>query len=157
MMNVNATIIGQVITFAIFIWFVMKFVWPPLIKMMEERKAAIADGLAAAEKGHRDAELADIKAKETLTEAKAKAAQILEQAEKRANQVVEASKQKAHDEGARLIEMAQGEIEQQVIAARAELMQEVSALAISGAEKILNAEVDKATNARLVDEMMKEA
>jgi len=156
MMNLNATLFGEILIFCVFIWFVMKFVWPPLVTMMEERKKQIADGLAAAEKGHRDAELAQVKAKETINEAKAKAAKILEQADQRAHSVVEASQVKAREEGERLIAMAQGEIEQQTIAAREQLMQDVSDLAMKGASKILNAEVNKETSARLVDEMIKE-
>jgi F-type H+-transporting ATPase subunit b len=156
MMNLNATLFGEILIFCVFIWFVMKFVWPPLVTMMEERKKTIADGLAAAEKGHRDAELAQVKAKETINEAKAKAAKILEQAEQRAHSVVEASQVRAREEGERLVEMAQGDIQQQTIAARDQLIKEVSGLAMQGASKILNAEVNKETSARLVDEMIKE-
>lgn len=156
MMNLNATLIGEIFIFCVFIGFVMLFVWPPLVTMMEERKQMIADGLAAAEKGNRDAELAEIKAKETINEAKTKAAKILEQAEQRAHAVIEASQVKAREEGQRLIDMAQVDIEQQVNAARDSLIQEVTGLAMQGASRILNAEVNEQTSARLVDEMIKE-
>ena len=156
MMNLNATLFGEILIFCVFIWFVMKFIWPPLIKVMEERKQTIADGLAAAEKGNRDAELAQVKAKETINEAKTKAAKILEKAEQRAHAVVEASQGKAREEGERLIGMAQTDIQQQMVAARESLIQEVTGLAMQGASKILNAEVNEKTSARLVDEMIKE-
>ena len=156
MMNLNATLLGEILIFCVFIWFVMKFIWPPLVTMMEERKQQIADGLAAAEKGHRDAELAQIQAKEAINDAKAKAAKIVEQAELRAHSVIDASQVKAREEGQRLIEMAQGEIQQQVVAARESLLQEVTGLAMQGAQKILNAEVNKENSAHLVDEIIKE-
>ena len=155
-MDLNATLLGEILIFCVFIWFVMKFVWPPLVSIMEARKKAIADGLAAAEKGHRDAELAKLQAQETINDAKTKAAKIVEQAEHRAQSVVDASTVRAREEGARLVEIAQGEIEQQVIAAREMLLAQVSQLAIQGASKILNTQVNRETSARLVDEMIKE-
>ncbi|MDF1653865.1 MAG: F0F1 ATP synthase subunit B [Coxiellaceae bacterium] len=155
-MNINATLIGQVITFAIFIWFVMKFVWPPVVNMMEERRKKIADGLAAAEKGHRELELAHIKAQEQMVEAKAAAAKVIEQANQRASYIIEESKDKARDEGKRLLNLAQAEIEQERNMARETLLKEVSTLAVAGAEKILGQRVDQEQNARLVDEMIGE-
>ena len=155
-MDLNATLLGEILIFCVFIWFVMKFVWPPLVTIMEERKKVIADGLAAAEKGHRDAELAQKQANETINDAKTKAAKILEQAEVRASSVVEASQVRAREEGARLVAMAQGDIEQQVIAAREKLLAQVSELASRGASKILNTQINQETNTRLVDEMIKE-
>ncbi|MDF1761341.1 MAG: F0F1 ATP synthase subunit B [Coxiellaceae bacterium] len=155
-MNINATLIGQVITFAIFIWFVMKFVWPPVVNMMEERRKKIADGLAAAEKGHRELELAHIKVQEQMAEAKAQAAKVIEQANQRASYIIEESKDKARDEGKRLLNLAQAEIEQERNMARETLLKEVSTLAVAGAEKILGQRVDQEQNARLVDEMIGE-
>ncbi|MDF1795347.1 MAG: F0F1 ATP synthase subunit B [Coxiellaceae bacterium] len=155
-MNINATLIGQVITFAIFIWFVMKFVWPPVVNMMEERRKKIADGLAAAEKGHRELELAHIKAQEQMVEAKAAAAKVIEQANQRAGYIIEESKEKARDEGKRLLNLAQAEIEQERNMARETLLKEVSTLAVAGAEKILGQRVDQEQNTRLVDDMIGE-
>jgi F-type H+-transporting ATPase subunit b len=155
-MDLNATLLGEILIFCVFIWFVMKFVWPPLVTIMEARKKIIADGLASAEKGLRDGELAQLQANETIRDAKMKAAKILEQAEVRAGAVMEASQARAREEGERLVGMAQGEIEQQVIAAREKLLAEVSELAMKGASKILNSQITHETNARLVDEMIKE-
>lgn len=155
-MNLNATLIGQIITFAIFIWFVMKYVWPPVVNMMEERRKKIADGLAAAEKGHRELELAHIKAQEQMLEAKAQAAKVIEQANQRASHIVEDAKDKAREEGDRLLALAQAEIEQERNVARETLLKEVSTLAVAGAEKILGDQLDQQHNSRLVDEMIGE-
>ncbi len=155
-MNLNATLIGQIITFALFIWFVMKYVWPPVVNMMEERRKKIADGLAAAEKGHRELELAQIKVHEQMAEAKATAAKVIEQANQRATYIIEEAKDKARDEGARLLSLATAEIEQERNMARETLLKEVSTLAVAGAEKILGQQVDQKQNARLVDEMIGE-
>lgn len=155
-MNLNATLIGQIITFAIFIWFVMKYVWPPVVNMMEERRKKIADGLAAAEKGHRELELAHIKAQEEMRDAKATAARVIEQANQRASHIVEDAKTKAREEGDRLLALAQAEIEQERNVARESLLKEVSTLAVAGAEKILGQQVDQQQNTRLVDEMIGE-
>jgi F-type H+-transporting ATPase subunit b len=155
-MDLNATLFGQIITFAVFIWFVMKFCWPPLVNIMEERKQKIADGLAAAEKGHRELELAAIKAEEQMIEAKAQAAKIVEQASVRAARMVEDAKQVARDEGERLIHLAETEVEQLQHAARESLLREVSTLAVAGAERILKKEVDTEQGSRLVDELIGE-
>lgn len=155
-MDINITLLGELITFAIFIWFTMKFVWPPMTKMMEERRQKIADGLAAAEQGQNELELAQHKSKEMLLEAKAQAAQIIEQANQRANHIVEEAKGKARQEGQRLIELANGEIEQQYISAKEELLQKISSLAVAGAERILQHEVDKSSNDALVKELVDE-
>lgn len=155
-MNLNATLIGQVITFAIFIWFVMKYVWPPVVNMMEERRKKIADGLAASEKGHRELELASVKAEEAMREAKMQAAQVIEQANQRASFIIEEAKGKAREEGERLLTLAQSEIQQERHVARETLLKEVSGLAVAGAEKILGLQIDQQHNARLVDEMIGE-
>ncbi len=155
-MDINATLFGQMITFILFIWFTMKFVWPPLMRVMEERRKKIADGLAAAEQGQRDLELAQIKVKEQLTEVKTEAAHIIEQANKRAGHIIEEAKGQARVEGERLLQLTQGEIEQAYHSAKESLMQQVSTLAIAGAEKILQRKVDKKTNDRLVDQLVDE-
>lgn len=155
-MNLNATLIGQAITFAIFIWFVMKFVWPPVVQTMEERRKKIADGLAAAEKGHRELELAQLKVEEELRDAKAQAAKVIEQANQRASFIVDEAKTKAREEGDRLLVLAQSEIQQERNVARESLLKEVSTLAIAGAEKILGHQIDQQQSNRLVDEMIGE-
>lgn len=155
-MDINVTLFGQIITFSVFVWFTMKFVWPPLMRAMEERRKKIADGLAAAEQGKKELELAQIKVKEQLTEAKTEAARIIEQANQRAHHIVEESKQKARIEGDRLIKLAKDEIEQEYNTTKEQLMEHVSDLAVAGAEIILRREVDKKSNDRLVDELVSE-
>lgn len=145
-MNLNLTLLGEMLTFAIFVWFTMRFVWPPLMHAMEERRAKIAAGLAAAEKGKRDLELAAHKVTELLTEAKAQAAQLIEQANHRANSIIEEGKAKARLEGERLLTIAKNDIEREAHAAREQLMKEISSLVIAGSEKILQHEVSNSLN-----------
>ena|SRR3989338_8752268 len=156
MMEINATLLGQIITFAVFIWFTMKFVWPPLMKAMEERRQKIADGLAAADKARHDLELADLKAKNELQEAKNYAAQIIEQANHRANRIIEEAKEQARSEGDRMLEMAQEEIQRQYQQTRGELLHQISELAVLGAEKIVRRSIDKASNEALINELIDE-
>jgi len=151
--NINITLFGQMATFAVFVWFCMKFVWPALTHALEERKNKIADGLEAADRAMRDLDLAQDKASEQLKEAKQEAAALLEQANKRANQIVEEAKDQARVEGDRLKAAAQAEIEQQINRAREELRGKVATLAIAGAEKILEASIDTNTNRELVDKL----
>lgn len=153
-MNINLTLFGEMITFAIFVWFTMRFVWPPLTAALEERREKIAAGLAAAEKSKRDLELAAHKVTEILTEAKAQAAQMIEQANQRANHIVEEAKARARAEGDRLIQIAKNDIDREVNSARETLMNQVSSLVISGAEKVLQHEVNKSANDKLIAEMM---
>ena len=152
-MDLNLTLLGQMITFAIFIWFTMKYVWPPLMNIMEERRKKIADGLAAGEQGERELEKARIKVKEQLLQAKTEAATILERANQRAAHIIEEAKAKAREEGERLLEIAQSEIEQEYNTAKEQLMKTVSKIAVAGAERILEREVDKASNDRLIKEL----
>ncbi len=155
-MDINATLIIQMLVFVVFIWVTMRFIWPPLMKALDTRRKTIADGLAAAEQGKKELELAEIKAKEQLTEAKTQAAHLIEQANQRANHIVEEAKAKARQEGEHLLSLAKGEIEQEYNAAKAKLMKQVASIAVAGAEKILQREVDKASNDRLVDELVSE-
>ena len=147
-MNINMTLFGQMAAFAVFVWFCMKFVWPALTHALEERKNKIADGLDM-----RDLELAQGKATEQLKEAKQEAAALIEQANKRANQIVEEAKDKARAEGERLKATAQAEIEQEANRVREELRAKVAALALAGAEKILEASIDENANRELVDKL----
>jgi len=151
--NINMTLFGQMASFAVFVWFCMKFVWPALTHALEERKNKIADGLDAADRAMRDLELAQGKATEQLKEAKQEAAALIEQANKRANQIVEEAKDKARAEGERLKATAQAEIEQEANRVREELRAKVAALALAGAEKILEASIDENANRELVDKL----
>jgi F-type H+-transporting ATPase subunit b len=153
-MDLNFTLIGQAITFGLFVWFTMKFVWPPITKAMQERQQMIADGLAAAEQGKRDLELAQHKSTEVINEAKAGAAVILEQANQRANSTIEESKQRARDEGERLMKMAEDDVEQQFTAARIKLMAEISDLTLTSTKKVLASAVNADINKDLVDQLV---
>jgi len=153
-MNINLTLIGQSITFIFFVMFVMKFVWPPLVAALEERKKMIADGLAAAEKGKHDGELAKQKVLDTLKDAKAQAQDIINLAEKRASEIVEESKETARAEGDRIIAAANAELEQEVNRAREQLRGQVVSLAVSGASKVLKREIDEKANEDLLKDLV---
>lgn len=155
-MSINATLFGQMITFAVFIWFTMKFVWPHLTKAMEQRRQKIADGLADAEKARNTLELADIKAKEIQGDAKNQAAHIIEQANTRANHIIEDAKNKAREEGERMLALAKTEVSQEYSIAREALLKEVAGFAVLGAEKVLQANVDLASNEKMIDDMLRE-
>jgi len=150
-MNINLTLIAQLVAFAVFVWFTMKFVWPPIVKALEERKAKIADGLAAAERGHHEQQLAQQRATEKLHDAKRQAAEILAKAERRANEIVEEAKDNARGEGERLLTAAQAEIEQEANKTREALRARVAELAVLGAEKILRKEIDIDAHRDIVD------
>ena len=149
-MNINATLLGQTIMFILFVWFCMKFVWPPITQALSERKKQIADGLAAGERGKNELELASKRATESLRETKQKAAEIIAQAEKRASQIVEEAKGTAKDESNRILVGAKAEVEQEVFRAKETLRQHVADLAVAGAAKILRREVDAKTHAHLL-------
>lgn len=152
-MNINATMLGQMIAFAFFVWFCMKYVWPPLTAALAERQKRIAEGLEAADKASRDLEQAQEKVAEQLKEAKAQAANIIDQANKRATQIVEEAKEQGREEGQRMIAGAQAEIEQEVNRAKEQLRAQVARIAISGAEKILEASIDEAAHAKLTEKL----
>ena len=152
-MNINLTLFGQMVTFAIFVWFCMKFVWPVIITAMEERQQKIADGLDAADRDMRDLEAAQDKATDQMKEAKQEAAGIVDQANKRGNQIVEEAKQQAITEGDRLKVAAEAEIEQEINRAKEELRASVAGLALAGAEKVLEASIDDKANRALVDNL----
>lgn len=145
-MNFNATLIGQLVTFAIFVWFTMKFVWPMLLKQMEERESRIADGLAAAEQGQKDFAEAQEKSSAEINKGKEQAATIIAQGQKRHDEIVEEAKEDARAESDRIKENALAEIEQEKEKARQELRNQVAALAIAGAEQILMKEVDQSVH-----------
>ena len=155
-MNFNATFIGQLIAFAVFVVFCMKYVWPPMLKILEEREKEIADGLNAASEGRRELEEANARKEEILGEAKKEAADLVGQANQRANQLVEEAKISAQEEAEKIKVSAQNDIEQSAKRAREELRSEVATLAVAGAEKILNSEIDEKKNSELIDELTKE-
>lgn len=141
-MNINLTLLAQAVSFAILIWFTVKFVWPPLLNAVETRQKQIADGLAAGERGRHELELAAKRASQDLHVAKEKASAIIAQAEKRAAEIIEEAKSNAKVEGDRILTGAKAEIDQEVNRAKEGLRQQVAQLAIAGAEKILRREID---------------
>lgn len=155
-MNLTATLIGQTVAFFIFAWITMRYVWPPIMKALEERKDRIADGLAAAERGVREQELAQEKATEVLHEAKQQASDIVSQAQKRAGEILDEAKENARTEGERLIASANADIEQEANRAREHLREQLGVLVISGVEKILEKEVDAAAHKAIVDKLAAE-
>ena len=153
-MNINATLIGQSIAFFVFVWFVMKYVWPPLVAALDERKKTIADGLAAAERGMKEQELAEEAAEKHIKEAKNQAAEIVTQAQKRASEIVEEAKDNAKEEAGRVKAAAEAEIEQEVNRAKEQLRQQVASIAMAGAAKVLKREVDEKAHSEIVDDMI---
>jgi F-type H+-transporting ATPase subunit b len=154
--NINLTLIGQLVTFVLFVMFCMKNVWPYIMAAMEERAEKIADGLAAADRASHDLELAKDKAVERLKEAKEQAASIIDAANRRGSQIVDEAKDQARLEGERLKEAAQGDIDQEVNRAKEHLRGQVASLALAGAEKILVAEVDAQRHGELLDTLAAE-
>ncbi|MCP4993321.1 MAG: F0F1 ATP synthase subunit B [Gammaproteobacteria bacterium] len=155
-MNINLTLIGQLISFAIFVWFTMKYVWTPIMGALETRRKEIADGLAAAERGQHEQELAKERVVEVLQEAKSQAAEIVVQARKRATEIVDEAKDGARTEGDRILTAAQAEIEQETNRAREHLREKVAVLAIAGAEKILRKEINADGHKEIVDNLAQE-
>lgn len=142
-MNINLTLIGQAISFTIFVWFCMKYVWPPILRALQERETQIADGLAAAEKGQETLVQAEQRHGELIEEGKQQVVDMIAQASKRGDDMVEEAKNDARLEGDRLLSAARAEIEQESTQARENLIKEVAALALAAAEQILMREVDK--------------
>ena len=155
-MNINLTLVLQMISFAAFVWFCMKFVWPPIVAALAERKTKIAEGLAAAERGHQEQQLGQQRAKELMVEAKKHAAEIVSQAQKRAAEIVEEAKESARVEGERLVTAAKAEIDQEANRAREALREKVAELALAAATKILNKEIDASAHKALVDSFAKQ-
>lgn len=155
-MNINLTMIGQAIAFFLFVVFCMKYVWPPVMEALKERQKKIADGLDAADRASRDLDLAQEKAKQELREAKLQAAELIEQANKRSAQIVDEAKEQAREEGERLIVAAKAEIEQESNRAREALRAEVAAIAVAGAEKILQTSIDSNAHSDLLNKLAAE-
>jgi F-type H+-transporting ATPase subunit b len=155
-MNFNATLIGQMIAFAVFVWFTMKFVWTPMTKALDERKNKIAEGLAAAERGQHEQELAQERARERLHEAKQQVNEIIAQAQKRSNEILEEARVAAREEGERLKAAAHAEIEMETNRAREQLRKEIAALVIAGTEQILKREVNAEAHAKVMEDLIEE-
>lgn len=152
-MNINLTLLGQAISFGIFVWFCVKFVWPPLISALEERASTIADGLAAGEKGQEKLMNAEKEVEKLLTEAKDNAQTFIMSAQKRADEIVEIAKADAREEAEKIKINAVSEIEQEKNAAREELRREIAVLVLNGAETILMKEVDANAHQSYLDEL----
>ena len=155
-MDFNLTLIGQVVAMIAFVWFTMNYVWPHLDSAITERQEKIAEGLAAADKGEHDLELAKKNAAETMREAKEKASELLDQAKKRHSEIVDSAKDDARTEADKIKAGAEAEIAQEVSRAREELRKQVSVLAIAGAEKILERSIDQAVANDIVEKLVGE-
>lgn len=155
-MNINATLIAQIIVFAGLVWFTMKYVWPPIAKALDERADKIAEGLAAAERGKSDFEQAEKKVAELLTEGRNQVAEMVANAEKRAAQIVEDAKNQANSEAARIAAQAKADVEQETNRAREVLREQVALLAVKGAESILRREVNEAQHAQMLSALKQE-
>ena len=155
-MSFNLTLIAQAVAFALFIWFTIKFVWPPLLRAIERRQKTIADGLAAGEQGRRSLEVSKRQSDEALAEARERAAEVLAQAEKRAAQMVDEARTAAKEEGSREKAAAKAEIDQERTRAREQLRGQVSSLVVAGAEKILRREVDAKAHAQLLEDIKRQ-
>jgi len=149
--NINATLLGQAISFALFVWFCMKYVWPPLMKAIEERQKKIADGLQAAERAAKDLDLAQANASDQLKEAKRTATEIIEQANKRKSQILDEAREEAQAERQKILAQAEAELEAERNRARDDLRKQVATLAVAGAEKILERSIDKDAQKDILD------
>ena len=155
-MNINLTLIAQAVSFAILIWFTVKFVWPPLLTAIETRQKEIADGLAAGERGRDELEQAAKRSTDVVNEARQRASEIIAQAEKRAATLIEEAKGSAKVEGDRIVASAKAEVEQEVNRAKEGLRSQVATLAIAGAEKILRKEIDAKAHEDILNAIAKE-
>jgi len=155
-MHINVTLIIQMLVFITFVWFTMKFVWPPLSKALEERQAKIADGLASADRGRRELELAQQRVTADLKQAKSHAQEIIEKANVRAAQLIEEAKEDAKQEALRQMKLAQDQLAQEVNHAKNSLRTQLATLVVAGAEKILKQEINSDTNKGLLDKLIEE-
>ncbi|MDR2244259.1 MAG: F0F1 ATP synthase subunit B [Burkholderiales bacterium] len=155
-MNINATLIAQTITFALLVWFCMKIIWPPVIRALDARKQRIADGLADAERGKHSLELAAKRSADVLREAKEKASEIIAQGEKLKGEMLDQAKIHAQEEAERIMIAARAEVGQEVSRAREMLRHQVADLAVAGATKILQREVDAKAHAELLAALKQE-
>ncbi len=155
-MNINATLILQSIAMMIFVWFCMKFIWPPLLSAMDERREKIADGLAASDRAEKELEAAKVKADQQITEARDKAGEIIDQANQRHSQILDQAKDDATSERQRQVTAAEADIAQAANQAREELRASVASLAVLGAAKVIEKEIDADTHRELLDKLIAE-
>ena len=155
-MNLNATLFAQLIVFGILVWFTMRFVWPPIVKALDERAEKVAEGLAAAERGKSDFEQAEKRVAEILAEGRTQVTEMVANAEKRAAQIVEEAKEQAVGEAARIMAQAKADVAQEANRAREALREQVAALAVKGAESILRSEVDASRHAQMLANLKQE-
>jgi F-type H+-transporting ATPase subunit b len=155
-MNINITLVSQMIAFAVFVYFCMRYVWPPIVKALDERTSKIAEGLAAAERGQQEQELGEQRALELMKEAKTNASDIVGQAQKRYNDILDEAKRDAQAEAERIQTAAHAEIEQEINRAREELRERMATLAVAAAEKILQKEIDANAHKAIVDSFAKQ-
>ena len=155
-MNINATLIAQLIVFGILVWFTMKFIWPPVIKVLDERANRIAEGLAAAERGKSDFEQAEKRVAAMLAEGRQQVAEMVANADKRAAEIVEEAKQQASEEAAKMLAQARADVAQEANRARETLRHQVGILAVKGAEQILRREIDANVHSELLGALKQE-
>ncbi len=155
-MNINATLIGELIAFLVFVLFCMKYVWPPIIGAIETRQQKIADGLAASDRAEQDLRLAQEKAKQQLVDAKAQASAVIDQAKKREAQIIEEAAVKAQAEREKILAQAKAEVDAERIRAKEDLRKQVAALAVAGAERILQRSIDEGAHRDILEKLVAE-
>ena len=155
-MNFNFTLIDQLLAFILFVWFCIRYVWPPMLQILEEREKEVADGLEAASRGKKELEDANAQREAIVDEAKKEAADLVSQAGQRANQMIEDAKSQAQEEAERIKTSAKADLDQAAKKAREEIRSEVATLVVAGAEKILGSEIDQEKNAEIIEEISKE-
>lgn len=155
-MNLNATLLAQIVVFVILWWFTMKFVWPPITKALDDRAKLVASGLAAADKAKLELAGANKRVEEQLAQSRNETAKLLSDAEKRAQAIVDEAKRRAEEEGAKIVAAAKAEADQQAIQAREVLREQVAVLAVKGAEQILKREVNAGVHADLLSRLKTE-
>lgn len=155
-MNINATLIGEMITFAILVWVTMKYIWPPILKAMRDREKRIADGLEAAERGQKSLQLAEQKVTKQLKQVKIEAGNIVDEANMRAAQLVEKGKGKAQQEAKKIFTLAQSDIATETEKAKQQLHGQIATLVLAAAEKVLQGNIDAAANQKLIDKFIEE-
>lgn len=155
-MNLNATLLGQMTTFGLFVWFTMKYIWPPVIKAMQERQQKIADGLGAAERGVHALELSKKESAHLLQQAKEEAASVVERANQRSVRLVEEAKKLGRDESERLVAQGHADVETILVQTKAALREEAVNIAIAGIQKVYGAKITKTTHDHLLNELIEQ-
>lgn len=155
-MNINLTLFGQMITFILFVWFTKQFVWPPIVKALKDRQAKIADGLAAAERGHLELQQAQEQARLEIKRSKNEAADIILESKKQADTLLEHARQQAREEGRRIIQQAHAEVAHMVSEAKETLRKQVATIALQAAEKVLAHSIDPALHHKMLEELAQE-